>query len=277
MYIIDFENIDVAYDNIDSYKDRDIDSNYKENIVLKDINLKIEEGSHWAILGANGSGKSTLLKLILSEIHPRATKEFKKEIMGLKRYSIFELKKYLGVITNDLHNYFLQNASYMNGFEVVLSGYYSSIGIFTHQDFTSSQISKVFEVMNFLDIINLKDKKVSAMSTGELRKCLIARALIHTPKAFILDEPTVGLDIKSQINFIKMLKKLSKTTSIILVTHHLEEIFEEIDNVALIYNKTIYKSGKKDEILTSENLSEIFDTKISIKKKNERYFIEEIL
>lgn len=120
MYIIDFENIDVAYDNIDSYKDRDIDSNYKENIVLKDINLKIEEGSHWAILGANGSGKSTLLKLILSEIHPRATKEFKKEIMGLKRYSIFELKKYLGVITNDLHNYFLQNASYMSGFEVVL-------------------------------------------------------------------------------------------------------------------------------------------------------------
>ena len=76
---------------------------------------------------------------------------------------------------------------------------------------------------------------------------------------------------------LKMLKKLSSNASIILVTHHLEEIFEEIGNITLIYNKTIYKSGKKDEILTSENLSEIFETKISVKKKNERYFIEEIL
>lgn len=277
MYIIDFENIDVAYDNIDGYKDRELDSNYKENIVLKDINLKIEEGSHWAILGANGSGKSTLLKLILSEVHPKVDKEFKKEIMGLKRYSIFELKKYLGVITNDLHNYFLQNAAYMSGFEVVLSGYYSSIGIFTHQDFTPLQIKRVLEVIDFLEITNLKDKKVAHMSTGELRKCLIARALIHSPKAFILDEPTVGLDIKAQNNFIKMLKKLSINTSIILVTHHLEEIFEEINNVALIYNKTIFKSGKKEEILTSENLSEIFETKILVNNRGKRCFIEEIL
>lgn len=262
MYIIEFENIDVGYD---------------EKVVLKDINLKIKSGEHFAILGANGSGKSTLMKLIQSQIHPRQTKNFKKEIFGKSRYSIFELKKELGVITNDLHNYFEKEGGYLSGFEVVLSGYYSSIGIFTHQDFTKEQIKKALEVMDFLEIIDLKDKKVSSMSTGQLRKCIVARALIHDPKAFVLDEPTVGLDIKSQINFIKMLKKLSKTTSIILVTHHLEEIFEEIDNVALIYNKTIYKSGKKDEILTSENLSEIFDTKISIKKKNERYFIEEIL
>ena len=100
--------------------------------------------------------------------------------------------------------------------------------------------------------------------------------MIHDPKAFILDEPTVGLDIKAQINFIKMLKKLSNQTSIILVTHHLEEIFEEIENVALIYNNTIYKSGKKEEILTSENLSEIFETNVHINEKNSRYFVEEI-
>ncbi len=114
------------------------------------------------------------------------------------------------------------------------------------------------------------------MSTGELRKCIVARALIHDPKAFVLDEPTVGLDIKAQINFIKMLKKLSSQASIILVTHHLEEIFEEIGNIALIYNNTIYKSGKKEEILTNDNLSEIFDTKLSIAQKNGRYFVEEI-
>ena len=262
MNIIEFENIDVGYD---------------ENIVLKDINLKIKSGEHFAILGANGSGKSTLMKLIQSQIHPRQTKEFKKEIFGKSRYSIFELKKELGVITNDLHNYFEKEAGYLNGFEVVLSGYYSSIGIFTHQDFTKEQIKKALEVMNFLEIIDLKDKKVSSMSTGQLRKCIVARALIHDPKAFVLDEPTVGLDIKAQINFIKLLQKISLKSTIILVTHHLEEIFPEIKNVALIYNNTIFKIGKKEDILNSENLSTVFDIKIEVKQKNERYYIETVL
>jgi len=262
MYIIEFENIDVGYD---------------ENIILKDLNLKIKEKEHFVILGANGSGKSTLMKLIQSQIYPRYTKEFKKEIFGKSRYSIFELRKELGVITNDLHNYFEKEAGYMNGFEVVLSGYYSSIGIFTHQDFTNEQIKKAKEVMTFLEIEDLKYKKVSAMSTGQLRKCIVGRALIHDPKAFILDEPTVGLDIKAQINFIKTLKKLAKNSTIILVTHHLEEIFEEIQNVALIHNNTIYKIGQKKDILTNENLSTIFDTKLTIKEKNSRYYIEEIL
>ena len=144
MNIIEFENIDVGYD---------------EKVVLKDINLKIKSGEHFAILGANGSGKSTLMKLIQSQIHPRQTKNFKKEIFGKSRYSIFELKKELGVITNDLHNYFEKEGGYLSGFEVVLSGYYSSIGIFTHQDFTKEQIKKALEVMDFLEIIDLQDKK----------------------------------------------------------------------------------------------------------------------
>lgn len=261
MNIIDFENINVGYN---------------EKIVLKDVTLKIKENEHWAILGANGSGKSTLMKIIQSELHPRRTNKFKKEILGKSNYSIFELKKKLGIITNDLHNFFSTSGSYLNAYEVTLSGYYSSIGIFSHQDFTDEQHKKAQEVMSFLQIENLKEKKVSTMSTGELRKCIVARALIHEPKAFILDEPTVGLDIKAQINFIAMLKKLSKNCSIILVTHHLEEIFEEIDNIALIHENTIYKSGKKKEILTSQNLSEIFDTKLHIKEKKGRYFVEEI-
>ncbi len=262
MNIIEFENIDVGYD---------------ENIVLKDINLKIKSGEHFAILGANGSGKSTLMKLIQSQIHPRHTKKFKKEIFGKSIYSIFDLKKELGVITNDLHNYFEKEAGYLTGFEVVLSGFYSSIGVFTHQDFTKKQIQKAIEVMNFLEIIDLKNKKVSSMSTGQLRKCIVARALIHDPKAFVLDEPTVGLDIKAQINFIKLLQKISLKSTIILVTHHLEEIFPEIKNVALIYNNTIFKIGKKEDILNSENLSTIFDIKIEVKQKNKRYYIETVL
>lgn len=261
MNIINFRNINVGYD---------------EKIILKNLDLTIKQGEHWAILGANGSGKSTLMRLIQSEIHPRFDKNTTKELFGKSRYSLFELRDKIGVISNDLHNFFYDKASFLTGYEVIQSGFYSSFGIFKYQDFTEEQHHKVSQTLEFLEIGHLKEKKVSSMSTGELRKCIIARALIHDPQAFILDEPTVGLDIKAQINFLNMLQKLARQSSIILVTHHLEEIFEEISKVALIYDHRIYKSGFKDEILTSENLSTVFETKLTINQKNHRYYIEKI-
>lgn len=261
MNIIDFKNV---------Y------TNYDLKPVLENINLTIKKGEHWTILGSNGSGKSSLIKLISSDLHPSKKYSYTKKIFNKERWDIFELKKKLGIITNELHNYFEMHGGFLSAYEVVLSGYYSSIGIFKHQDFSQAQYQKALEVLEFLDILDIKEKKVSQMSTGELRRCIIGRALIHDPQVFILDEPTVGLDIKAQNSFIELIRKLSKQASIILVTHHIEEIFPEISHVALIYKKTIYKQGKKENILTSQNLSEIFELDININKKNNRYYIEDI-
>jgi iron complex transport system ATP-binding protein len=259
--IIDFKNIYVSYD---------------VTPVLKDINLQINQGEHWAILGSNGSGKSTLIKLLSNDLYPNTKYKFSKKIFGQTTWSIFELKKNLGIITNDLHNYFEKHGNYLTAKEVILSGYYSSIGIFKHQDFTETQYKKADEVLDFLEILEIKDKKVYQMSTGQLRRCVIGRALIHNPKAFILDEPTVGLDIKAQQSFIALIRKLSKNASIIIITHHIEEIFPEVSHIALMYQQTIYKKGKKQEILNSENLSEIFEVNIDIENENDRYYIKTI-
>lgn len=249
---------------------------YEASPVLENLNLKIDTDQHWAILGANGSGKSTLIKLMSNDLYPRVKHPFKKKIFGEERWSIFELKKNLGIITNDLHTYFETHGNFLTAYEVILSGYYSSIGVFKHQDFTKEQHEKALEVLAFLEVSHIKDKKVSQMSTGQLRRCIIGRALIHNPKAFILDEPTVGLDIKAQNSFITFIQKLSKKASIILVTHHIEEIFEEITHVALMHNKTIFKQGEKKNILTSKNLSEIFEINIDLQKENHRYYIKSI-
>ena len=259
--ILNFENIYVSY---------------KVKPVLENINLKIKKNENWVILGSNGSGKSTLIKLISNDLYPNTKYSFKKEIFSKDRWSIFELKKNLGIITNDIHNYFEKQGNFLSAYEVVLSGYFSTIGVFKHQDFTKEQHKKASEVLEFLEILEIKDKKVSQMSTGQLRRCIIGRALIHDPKAFILDEPSVGLDIKAQNSFIKLIRKLSKKASIILVTHHIEEIFPEVSHIALIHNKTIFKQGKKEEILTSKNLSEIFEIDIDLEKENERYYIKNI-
>jgi len=260
--IIDFENIHINYE--------------VGQPVLENINLKINTDEHWAILGANGSGKSTLIKLISNDLHPNTGYPFRKKLFGEDRWSLFEIRKRLGIITNDLHNHFGIHGKFETAYEVVLSGYYSSIGIYKYHDFTKEQHEKVLEVLEFLEILEIKDKKVHQMSTGQLRRCIIGRALIHDPKALILDEPTVGLDIKAQDSFIKFIQKLSRKTTIILVTHHIEEIFHEITHVALMHNKTIFKQGKKNEILNSKNLSKIFDINIDLQKENNRYYIKSI-
>lgn len=256
MDIVNFRNINVAYE---------------EKNVLNNINLSIKEAEHTAILGANGSGKSTLIKLFSNDIYPRFSEELVKEVFGQKIWDIWELKKHLGIITNDLHYEFTARSPWLRGFDVVMSGFYSSFHIYDHQAFSPLHVSKVEEVLAFLKIEHLSEKPISQMSTGEVRKCIIGRSLVHDPKAMILDEPTVGLDIKAQMNFIDMIRRIAQKRTIILVTHHLEEIFEEITQVILIKEGTIYKQGLKEEVLSDKNLSLVFDTPLHVSLENGRY------
>ena len=249
-------------------------ANYGSFVALKDITLKINSNENWVILGANGSGKSTLIKLLTNDMYPNTEFDFKKKLFGKDRWDIFELKKLLGIITNELHIKFMNCENYITVQDVVTSGYYSAIGSFKHHVFSDEELRKAEETMKFLNIYNIKDKRVYELSTGQLRLAVIGRALIHNPKAFILDEPTVGLDIRAQRIFINLFEKISKSTPIILITHDVSEIFPEITHAALVHNQTIYKHGKKEDILTSKNLSEIFDTDIKLEEENGRYCIK---
>jgi len=262
MNIINFENIYIGYD-------------YRY-LVLKEINLTIKEGEQWVILGANGSGKTTLLKLMSNDLYPNTHYKFKKEILEKEDWDIFDLKKKFGIITNDLHNDFKYNAAFSTGFEIVRSGFFASLGKIKHHTFTQEQDDKTTLIMKSLEITNLSEKRAKQMSTGELRKCIIARALIHNPKALLLDEPTSGLDIKAQLNFIDLIRKLTKKLSVIIITHHIEEVFDEITHVALIANNEIFKQGKKEEVLTSSNISKVFDLDVAIDKIDGDYFINRV-
>lgn len=259
MEIINFKNVNVAYE---------------EQNVLNSINLCIKQGEHTAILGSNGSGKSTLIKLFSNDLYPRFSKDMTKEVFGKKVWDIWELKKHLGIITNDLHYEFIHRAPFLSGFEVVLSGFYSTFHIYDNQDFSPLHVNKANEVLAFLEIEHLRDKNIAKMSTGEIRKCIIARALVHDPKAMILDEPTVGLDIKAQINFVEIMRKIAQNSTVILITHHLEEIFEEISKVVLLKEGTIYKQGNKEEMLSDKNLSAIFNLPLHVSFNHGRYAIK---
>ncbi|MDD5406195.1 MAG: ATP-binding cassette domain-containing protein [Sulfurovaceae bacterium] len=255
-----------------------VDLSYEVNPVLKNISLQINEGEHSAILGANGSGKSTLIKLINCELYPSYKNEsFHREILGNERWIVSQLRKHLGVVTNDLHTRFLFEGGHLSGFEAVISGFFGTLGLFKHLEISSTQIDAAMNAMMRLGIEHLKEKRLSQMSMGELRKCIVARALVHPVKAILLDEPTVGLDVKAQLDFITMMRNLANGgTTVILVTHHIEEVFEEIQKTVLIKDGMIYAAGEKVDIINSYNLSAIFNTPLKVISEQGRYSVRHI-
>jgi len=237
--------------------------------ILKNISLNIFEGENVAILGPNGSGKSTLIKLICRELYP----EFRKspppvKIFDKEKWSVWDLRKLVGLVSNDLQSAYSKKIS---GLDAVLSGFFGTIGIY--DEVNAEQRNRAEEVVSFLEIEDLREKFLSKMSTGQLRKILIGRALVNKPRALILDEPTTGLDLKAKKNFLETLRKLSSKVTIILVTHHIDEIIPEINKVFSIKSGEIFLEGKKEDIITSENLSQIFDMQIEVGRDGEYFCV----
>lgn len=261
--LIRFENVDLIYDT---------------NYALEAITLSIRKGEHCVIFGANGSGKSTLIKLISCELYPSyKNKPFCREILGKERWEVVELRKRLGIVTNDIHLKFQTDGGHLCGFEAVLSGFNGTLGTFSHQSYTEEEHSRAYEALERLGIAHLGSVHLGNMSTGELRKTVVARALVHPIDVILLDEPTVGLDIKAQIDFIEMMRLLSRSgTTVILVTHHVEEIFEEIEKVVLLSHGKIFAQGTKEEILCSENISALFDMPLCVEQHGGKYTVRAI-
>jgi iron complex transport system ATP-binding protein len=238
--------------------------------ILDSVSLKIEQGEHVAIIGPNGSGKSSLIKTFTKEYHPLASVDgLVLNIMGKGTWHVFELRKLLGIVSGDLQQTYCRQVSVL---EVVLSGFFSSIGIYYNHEVTPEMETRAKEVLEFLEISHLADRLMSELSSGEARRVLIGRALVHNPEALILDEPTTSLDLKALHSFRESIRKIADSgKSVILVTHALEDIIPEINRAILIKDGKILKDGKKEEILTDANLSELFSLPVKVLEKGEYY------
>jgi iron complex transport system ATP-binding protein len=225
-------------------------------LALNSISLCIDQGEHVAILGPNGSGKSTLIKLITRECYPLAQPDAGFELLGRSQWNIFDLRSHLGIVSNDLMARCTRD---ITGRELVLSGFFGSIGIWPNHHVTSEMQSAAQSAMERLDVAHLADRWLDELSSGEARRLLIARALIHHPSTLLLDEPTTSLDLAAQRELREHLRSLaSGGMSLLLVTHHLEEIIPEIERVVLLKRGTIFADGSKAEVLTAQRLSSLF-------------------
>lgn len=238
--------------------------------VLDSISVRIWEGENVAVLGPNGAGKSSLIKTITREYYPLpAQGGYLFRIWGQETWNVFELRFALGIVSNDLQYAYTRD---ITGLDVVLSGFFGSIGLY-HERPTAGMKKKARDVMAFLEVEHLNGRAMDEMSSGEARRLLIGRALVHEPRALILDEPTTSLDLHASYKFCDILRKIARSgTSVILVTQNISDIIPEIGRVVLMKNGKIYKDGAKERIVTAANIGGLFGTGVEVWKKNGYFY-----
>ena len=243
-----------------------------DRMVLDGVTLSIAQGEHVAILGPNGSGKSTLIKLISRELYPRQKPEpWSLRILGRDRWHLFDLRHHLGIVSNDWMQMCTRDYS---GYEIVLSGFFGSVGIWPNHVVTPPMESKAREVMDLLEIPHLAGRNTNEMSSGEARRILIGRALVHDPQALILDEPTSSLDLRATYELREILRKLAAGgISMVMVTHHLPDIIPEIQRVVLIGNGHVQCDGPKGQVLESATLTGLFGIPLEVIERNDYYHV----
>lgn len=237
--------------------------------VLESLSLTVGAGEHLAILGPNGAGKSSLIRTITREHYPLAHSDRRFLIMGKEVWEVGALRSMLGIVSNELQFTFTRE---ITGREAVLSGFFSSVGLFRHE-VTAAMEEKTDEILGFLEIEHLADRSMREMSTGEARRFLIGRALVHDPAALILDEPTNSMDLHALHTFRLTLQKIARSgTGLILVTHNLHDIIPEISRVVLMKEGRICADGPKEEILTDAIIGGLFDVPVRIREEGGWYY-----
>ena len=237
-----------------------------ERAALREVSLRIEAGEHVCILGPNGCGKSTLIKTITRECYPLAREGSWMRILGRERWDIFELRSHLGIVTPDL---LASCTTDSTGRDVVLSGFFSSTRIFPHHHPEAEHVRQAEAALARLGIEHLADRAVIQMSSGEAKRTLIARALVHEPHTLLFDEPSNALDIAAQFQLRDTMRELARSgLAVLLVTHHVGEIIPEMERVILLQDGGVLADGPKEKVLTEENLQRLFRTDVRLHCSN---------
>jgi iron complex transport system ATP-binding protein len=242
-----------------------------EKRVLHDVTLDIGAGEHVAILGPNGCGKSTLIRTITRECYPLAEPGSWLRILGRETWNVFELRPLLGIVSNDLMR---RATREITGREMVLSGFFSSIGIQPYHEVTGAMLEKTAQVLELLEAPHLAEREMTEMSSGEAHRLMIGRALVHDPLALLLDEPSNSLDFRAALELRDILRKLAQAgTGILMVTHHLPDILPEIERVILLRAGRIFADGTKAELLTTERLTGLFGLPVEVARRDGYYHL----
>jgi iron complex transport system ATP-binding protein len=237
--------------------------------VLDRLSLTIAQGEHTAIIGPNGAGKSILVSLLTHEQRPLAPSNGTPpvRVFGRQNWDVFELRSQLGIISADLHQHFVNGNSEgsITAEAAVVSAFLSSYGILRYGTVTDAMRQRAAAALEQAGASGLASRTLDEMSSGEARRVLLARALVTAPRALVLDEPTTGLDLSARHAFMETVRQLARSgTTVLLITHHIEEIIPEIARVILLRDGRVIADGPAAANLTDARLTELFQCPVAV-------------
>jgi iron complex transport system ATP-binding protein len=235
-----------------------------DTTILNDLNWTVEPGQHWAIIGSNGAGKTTLLNIVNGYTWPTTgTVEVLGETFG--RVNMSELRTRIGWVSSSMTEHVYQSRPEERALDVVISGKYASIGIWTDKSVDDDE--QALEILEMFQCAHLADQPFHILSQGEKQRILIARAWMAKPELLILDEPCTGLDIKARETLLRTIESLYRQNhgpTLLYVTHHPEEVLPLFSHALVLKQGKVLASGEKGHVLTSALLSKAFDVEVDV-------------
>jgi len=240
------------------------------NCILSGIDWRVAPGEHWAILGANGSGKTSLLSALTGYLTPT---DGEIDVLG-ERYGASnwpELRKQIGIVSSSVRQ---QMADAEPALVSVVSGKYAMIDYWGRVKSADRQEAR--DILRQMDALHLAERPWRVLSQGERQRVLIGRALMAHPRLLILDEPCAGLDPVAREHFLQFIDRLTMrpigkaAPTLILVTHHVEEIVAGFSHVLALKTGRVLAAGKRKDVLKSGILTEVFGEPVRLVKRNGR-------
>ena len=232
--------------------------------VFDNLNLAIGRKEQVAILGPNGCGKTTLLKTVNRELYPVVKDDSWVRVLGRRRWNVWELRRHIGVVSHDLQQRYTPTT---RAIDVVMSGYFASVGVHgtMERNVTREHRSAARGILDELGLAGLHDAALRHLSTGQQRRVLLGRALVHRPETLVFDEPTAGLDLAASFDYLQRIRRLAAGGhSIVFSTHHLGEIPPVVSRVVLLAEGKVVADGDKAGVLTGKRLSSLYRVPVRV-------------
>jgi len=229
-------------------------------VIVDDVSWSIAPGEHWVLLGPNGAGKTTLLKIACGYTWPSQGGEVLRN--GMKMTDLRELRRSIGWVTSILN---VEIPRGERALDTVVSGRFAQTGLkdLNWEHPTADDYARAEQCLVELDATALMDKRFGICSQGEQQTILLARARLARPLLMVLDEPCAGLDPGARERFlasVELLAASEHSPSIVMVTHHVEEIMPSFTHVLVMEDGQVTKRGATAEILNQSLVEKLYDT-----------------
>ncbi len=240
-----------------------------ESMLLRDIDWTVHDNERWVVIGPNGAGKTTLLQVAACQLFPS---EGGVEILGerLGETDVFELRPRIGLASAAVADRVPPGEKVI---DLVLTASYAIVGRWK-EDYESSDVTRAVELLDALGCAHLIRRRFSTLSEGERKRVQIARALMPDPELLLLDEPAAGLDLGGREDLVRRVATLARdprAPTMVMVTHHVEEVPEGFTHGILLRRGTVLAAGPLDEVFTEPKLSKCFGVPLIVERRGARW------